>query len=39
MESMGFAEVRPKQAADGLLPVLLTDLGKRRARKFEKYSP
>ena len=39
MESMGFAELRPEQAADGLLPLLLTDLGKRLAREFEKYLP
>jgi hypothetical protein len=39
MESMGFAELRPEQAADGLLPFLLTELGKRLAREFEKYLP
>ena len=39
MESLGFAELRPEQAADGLLPLLLTDLGKRLAREFEKYLP
>lgn len=39
MESMGFAELRPDQAADGLLPLQLTDLGKRLAREFEKYLP
>jgi hypothetical protein len=39
MESLGFAELRPERAADGLLPLLLTDLGKRLAREFEKYLP
>ena len=39
MESLGFGELRPEQAADGLLPLLLTDLGKRLAREFEKYLP
>jgi hypothetical protein len=27
LESMGFAELRPERVADGLLPILLTDLG------------
>jgi hypothetical protein len=39
MESMGFAELRPERVADGLLPILLTDLGKRLAREFEKHLP
>ena len=33
MESMGFAELRPDLAADGLLPMSLTDLGKRLAHE------
>ena len=36
---MGFAELRPEQAAEGLLPFLLTDLGKRLAHEFEKHVP
>ena len=39
MESMGFAELRPERVADGLLPLLLTDLGERLAREFEKHLP
>ena len=39
MESMGFAELRPSESPDGLLPILLTDLGKRLAREFEKHLP
>ena len=39
MESMGFAELRPDLAADGLLPMSLTDLGKRLAHEFEKCVP
>jgi hypothetical protein len=39
MESMGFADLRPDLAADGLLPLSLTDLGKRLAHEFEKCVP
>jgi hypothetical protein len=39
MESMGFAELRPELAADSLLPLSLTDLGKRLAREFAKHVP
>ena len=39
MESMGFVELRPELAADGLLPLSLTDLGKRLAHEFEKHVP
>jgi hypothetical protein len=39
MESMGFAELRPELTADGLLPLLITDLGKRLAHEFQKYLP
>ena len=39
MESMGFAELKPEQAADGLLPLVLTGLGKRLAQEFEKRVP
>ena len=39
MESMGFAELRPEKVADGLIPLLLTDLGKRLAREFERHLP
>jgi len=39
LESMGFAELRPERVADGLLPILLTDLGTRLAREFEKHLP
>jgi hypothetical protein len=39
MESMGFAELRPEQAVDGLLPLHLTKLGERLAREFVKHLP
>lgn len=39
MESMGFAELRPELAADGLLPLLITDLGDQLAREFAKRVP
>lgn len=39
MESMGFAESQPELAADGFLPLSLTDLGKRLAHEFEKHVP
>ena len=39
MESMGFAESRLELAADGLVPLSLTQLGKRLAHEFEKHVP
>ena len=39
MESMGFAELRPEQVADGLLQFSLTKLGMRLAHEFEKRVP
>ena len=39
MESMGFAKLRPDLAANGFLPMSLTDLGKRLAHEFEKCVP
>lgn len=39
MESMGFAHVRPELAADGLLPLSITDLGKQLAYEFAKRVP
>jgi hypothetical protein len=33
MESMGFAKLRPDLAANGFLPMSLTDLGKRLAHE------
>lgn len=39
MKSMGFAELRPELAADGLLPLSITDLGQRLAHEFAKRVP
>jgi len=39
LESMGFAAQAPELAADGLLPLQLTDLGKELADEFRKRVP
>lgn len=39
MESLGFAELRPELAAEGLLPLSITDLGQRLAHEFAKHVP
>ncbi|WP_051387121.1 hypothetical protein [Bradyrhizobium sp. ARR65] len=39
LASMGFAELRPELAADGLLPLSLTELGNRLANEFAKQIP